>query len=302
MVIVFGSINLDIVVQVPALPAAGETVVGGDRVMVPGGKGANQALSARRMGVEVILVGAVGRDEFADRATQLLRQGAVDLSHLAQTDRPTGMALIAVSKDGENSIVVSPGANAAARAEWLESLQTMQDDVLVLQCEVPIAELVEAIAWAKRRKLRVLLNLAPATTLPKQIYRDVDFLIVNRSESEALGSDLGLPVGPCDFARSFADSYGSLAVVTLGAQGVVADDGTQSFSVPASDVEVVDTTGAGDAFVGAFAASVSLRRSVADSLEIATAAAGLACTSLGAQQGVATIDDVSAFLASRPRA
>lgn len=296
MVIVFGSTNLDIIVRVDQLPAPGETVSGSDRLLSPGGKGANQALAARRMGADVTFVGATGRDDFGARATDLLRSDGVDLSHLATVDRPTGIALILVSEAGENSIVVSPGANHAVRAAMLDDVVTGPGDVLVLQGEVPHAEILAAIAWGKARDLRVLLNLAPFWPIPAEALADVDTLVVNETESAALGETLNIAANPEAFAAAIAEKFGLIAIVTLGGAGLVGHDGRGALHLDAFPVEVVDTTGAGDAFAGALAASIAAGRDLPDSLRIASAVGALACTAIGAQQSLPRWEAVEAFL------
>ena len=296
MIIVFGSVNLDIMVQVDALPGAGETVSGADRVMSPGGKGANQALAARRMGADVMLVGAIGDDDFGRQATRLLRDDGVNLSHMQTVERPTGVALIAVNRRGENSIVVSPGANFAIRAAGLDAVQTTHDDILVLQCEVPEKELRSAIAWAKARGTRAMLNLAPAIPVAPATLHDLDALIVNETECGMLAATLGISSEPSQFVEVMARRFELTAVTTLGARGLIAHDGGRSYEIGAFPVEAVDTTAAGDAFVGAFAAAIGEGAATEEALKIASAAGALTCTKPGAQQSLPWRKDVREFL------
>lgn len=297
MIIVFGSVNLDIMVQVDTLPSVGETVIGADRVISPGGKGANQALAARRMGADVILCGGIGTDDFAEQAVRLLRFDAVDLSRLQLSDHPTGIALISVDRCGENSIVISPGANRMVEAKSLESINAGADDILILQCEVPKAEVLAAVAWATSRGIRVALNLAPAIALTREELQNIDFLIVNETECATLATSLGIATTPSVFVEIVAREFDLTAIVTLGSSGLAAHDRVSSYAMGAFPVSVVDTTAAGDAFVGAFAAAVEAGGAMEESLKIATAAAALTCSKRGAQESLPSRKDVLGFLA-----
>ena len=187
MIVVFGSINVDVLVPVPHLPAPGETVLGGDYRVAPGGKGANQALAARRAGADVFLVGAVGDDSFAAIGLDLLRRDGVDLSLVATVDRPTGCATITVDPDGENQIAVASGANLLARAAQVPDRLLGPKTVLVLQREVPSEENAALIARARVRGARIVLSLAPAGPIAPARLEDIDVLIANEGEAAVLG-------------------------------------------------------------------------------------------------------------------
>lgn len=295
MIVVFGSINIDLVARVPDLPRAGETVLGPGYQVVPGGKGANQALAARRAGAEVALVGAVGRDAFAETALGALAAAGVDLSGIARVDAPTGAAFIAVDAGGRNQIVVAAGANAQASAGGLDRLAAAGGDLLMLQWEVPEAENLAAARWAKARHMTVLLNRAPAGPVPAGLMALVDIVIVNEHEILALGAGLGLASDePEAIAREIDRQLGKTAVVTLGAEGAVAwRDGVRCL-VPALPVAVVDTTAAGDAFCGAFAAALAAGRGLVSAVEHGTAAGSLACTAFGAQPSLPEAEAIAA--------
>lgn len=284
MIVVFGSLNIDLVARVPDLPGAGETVLGPGYHVVPGGKGANQALAARRAGAEVALVGAVGRDAFADAALTALAAAGVDLARIARVDAPTGAAFIAVDAAGRNQIVVAAGANAEAKAAALDGLATGPGDILMLQGEVPEAENLAAARWAKAHGMTVLLNRAPAGPVPSALMDLVDVVIVNEHEILALATGLGLASdAPEAVATAIDRQLGKTAVVTLGAAGAVAwRDGVRCL-VPALPVAVVDTTAAGDAFCGAFAAALAQGRGLVSAVEHGVAAGSIACTVFGAQ-------------------
>jgi ribokinase len=296
MIIVFGSVNVDITTRVERLPKPGETVRGSDCVISPGGKGANQALAARRMGADVLFVGAVGKDVFASNAIRLLKGAGVDLSHLLSLDVPTGAAFITVNANGENCIVLSPGANALVRAQSLSAIPAKEGDVLLLQGEITLIEIAKAIEWGRQRNLTTILNLAPAFSLPAEYLHKLDVLVVNDVESRFLANSVGVSDEPTEFTQAMARGFELTAIVTLGRDGAVAHDGRELRAQRAFPVSTVDTTGAGDTFVGAIAALFG-KESLDETLHFASAAAALACTRLGAQVSVPRVEEVRAFLA-----
>jgi len=267
VVIVFGSINLDLVARVPAIPAAGETLLGTSFVTSPGGKGANQALAARLCGARVAMVGAVGHDAFADAALANLAASGVDLTSVMRVADATGVALINVDAKGENAITVIPGANGHALASWVADDALVPGTTLLMQLEVPLREVAALARRAKSRGARVVLNGAPAAMLPAELLRDVDFLVVNEHESAiCVGTRGGVNV-----------------VRTLGARGATMEwQGTCCSEAP-GHVDVVDTTGAGDALCGAFAATLDRGAAPPEALREGVRAGALACTHPGAQ-------------------
>jgi len=271
MIVVFGSINVDLLVPVPHLPAAGETVLGGDYRMAPGGKGANQALAARRAGSEVAMVGAVGRDAFAAIGLSLLRQSGVDLSLVTTSDRPTGCATITIDAAGENQIAVSSGANLAVMAAQVPDRLLGPDTVLVLQREVPMPENAALIRRAREGGACIVLSLAPAGSIAPAQFNDIDILIANENEAATLDSGA-------------ADRLRQALVVTRGSAGAIAylADGATT-EVPALKITPVDTTGAGDTFAGVLAAGLDQGLPLETALRRASAAAALACLAVGAQ-------------------
>jgi ribokinase len=285
VIVVFGSINADLVIAAPRLPMPGETVIGDSYRLMPGGTGANQALAAARDGATVSLVGAVGHDPFAETALALLRGARIDLSLLRVVDLPTGCAAITVSATGENLITVAAGANQRAAAEMVPERMLGPDTILLMQMEVPGREVASLAARAKRSGSRVILNLAPAAPLDEATARCIDILIANEGEAALLGPELG----------ASAAALGNVIVVTRGSRGASAylPDGG-SIDTPALPVDVVDTTGAGDTFVGVLAASLDNGGDLAGSLRRASAAAGVACRMPGAQPSMPSreaIDD-----------
>jgi ribokinase len=297
MIVVFGSVNLDLVTRVPKIPAPGETVLGGSYDTSPGGKGANQALAARRAGARVALAGAVGDDGFATQALALLRADGVELGATKQTEVPTGAAFIAVDAHGENAIVVASGANALACAEQIVQLGIGPKDTLVLQRETPAPEIEAAALFAKKAGARVILNLAPAGPASETLLRALDVLVVNEHEALTLGAALGLATDdPEAVARAFDSRFNVAAIVTLGPAGAVAWRKGERFAAPAPKVEVVDTTGAGDTFVGAFAAALDRGLSFAAAMSQGLAAGSLACTKRGAQPSMPYAAEIESLI------
>jgi ribokinase len=274
MILVFGSINVDLIVPVSHLPGPGETVLGGDYALLPGGKGGNQALAARRAGAEVMLVGAVGMESFADIALNLLRREGVDTRLVRVVARPTGCAAIMVSDEGENLIAVASGANMSVRSDQVADELLGEGTILVAQMEVPPDETEILIRRARARGGRSLLNLAPARAIDPALLQEIDLVVANEGEAAALGSD------PARLALHLRQGL----VVTRGAAGSAAflRDGTR-IEVPALPIEPVDTTGAGDTFVGVLAAALDFGSNLETALRRASAAAGLACLARGAQ-------------------
>ncbi|RDJ26873.1 ribokinase [Bosea caraganae] len=299
MIVVFGSLNVDLVTIVEHLPEPGETVMGPDYQLHPGGKGGNQALAARRAGAQVVLVGAVGRDAFAGTALSLLAWDGVDTSNVAQVAAPTGAAFIAVDASGANHIVVAAGANAYASAHALHDLTLGERDILLLQREVPEAECIIAAQLMKRAGGRVILNLAPARAPAPELLAAVDVLIVNEHEAQVLGRALGWPVlKPDAFARRLDAERRIACIVTLGADGVVGWQGGVRRRLQAPKVEVVDTVAAGDSFVGAFAAALAGGYGFSSALQRGIAAGSLACMVAGAQPSVPRLEQIEALVGS----
>jgi ribokinase len=274
MIVIFGSINVDLTVPVPRLPQPGETVLGGEYALLPGGKGANQALAALRAGAEVVLAGAVGADSFAGIALDLLRREGVDTRLVQVLKQPTGCAAIMVLNDGENTIAVAPGANAKARSDQVPDDLLGANTTLVAQMEVPPNETALLIRRLRACGGRSVLNLAPALPIDVGLFGEIDILVANEGEAAATGLD----------HRRLAYRLRQGLVVTRGAAGATAIlRNGNTIEVPALKIEPVDTTGAGDTFVGVLAAALDLGSTLETALRRASAAAGLACMARGAQ-------------------
>jgi ribokinase len=291
MITVFGSINLDLVVAVPRLPTAGETVSGRDHQTFPGGKGANQALAARRAGADVKLVGAVGEDSFAEQALQNLRDAGVDLSGVRRVVGSTGLALIGIDPGGENQIIVASGTNARVEANWLDG-RLAKGDTLMLQGEIPYQAGVEAVILARKTDARVFWNPAPVPEGDlRACFEAATTVVVNVSEAAAIGNRLGIAGDPEAFADRLASASRSV-VVTLGAEGVLARTEKDRFRFPSPGVDAVDSTGAGDAFCGALAAALDRSVPFGRALKEGAAAGALACTVTGAQSSAPHLADI----------
>lgn len=283
MVVVFGSVNLDLVARVARIPSPGETLAGSTFAMLPGGKGANQALAARRAGADVALYGAVGRDTFASVALANLAAAGVHLDGVMPVDIGTGVALIHVDDRGENAITVVPGANALARAAQVPDERLACGNTLLVQLEAPMTE-VEALATrARRTGARVVLNAAPAARLSTALLRSLDVLVVNEHEASFYARALGAHEDPMAFVTYAQEQFGIAVVLTLGARGAVTImDGQQVRSDPPR-VDVIDSTGAGDALAGALAAALDRGATLPRALADGVSAGAAACTHHGAQ-------------------
>jgi ribokinase len=292
MIIVFGSINLDLIFSVPHIPAIGETVLGPAIRIEPGGKGANQAVAAARDGASVILAAAVGRDTLAASALTWLRKANVDLTRLLETDANTGCAGIAVDPAGNNAIVVGSGANLAVRQTQIEDALLNPTSTVVLQMEVPTAENAALIHRARANGARVILNLAPAAPFPEATLREVDILVVNETESAWLANRLGCRDG----AAEIHARLGIMIVRTLGGDGLEMAGAEGVMAMPAQAVTTIDTTAAGDCFVGVLAAALDRGASLTSALNRATAAAALCCTRHGSQGSIPLANETDAFL------
>jgi len=303
-IVVVGSVNTDLVLRVAHLPGAGETVSGSSLLTLPGGKGANQAVAAARQGAVVQFVGAVGDDDFGTRQRENLAREGIDLTHLATlTGQATGVAMIAIDAQGQNMIMLSEGANGRVSVEQVEAARSAIEsaDMLLCQLETPLAAVRRAIGLAHAKGVRVLLNPAPARPLEASLLAQVDYLVPNETEASQL---TGLPVAHAAQARLAAEALRGAGVgqvlITLGEHGVLVAGAGGSSLQAALDVPVVDTTGAGDTFVGCLAVAVAQGRGLAEAVREAQGAAALKVTRLGAQAAIPRRDEVQAFLAAPP--
>jgi len=304
-VVVVGSLNMDFVVAVDRLPSPGETVLGRDFQMIPGGKGANQACAAARLAtdsVRVRMVGRVGNDTFGDRLKASLSAAGVDVSAVnAARSHPTGVALISVDDSGQNSIVVATGANHALIASEVEAMRSVVRGarLVLFQLESPLDTVAAALKIAREEGARTILDPAPALPLSAELLANVDILTPNEIEASLL---LGLPaqrVSICNapaLARALKERGPKAVVLKLGDQGCFYSDALADVHCPAFSVIARDTTAAGDVFNGALAVALAEDRPVPEALRFANAAAAISVTRIGAQASVPSRTEVDQFL------
>jgi ribokinase len=293
-VTVLGSLNMDISVTVPRLPGPGATVLGSAAAFTPGGKGANQAVAAARLGAQVRMAGCVGDDDFGRQLLDNLRAEAIDTGDVrVVADVPTGLAMISVDQAGENIITVSPGANHEVGEQDVAAAAASQADVLVICAEIPVPAIRAALARAGRA--RCVLNLAPAPDEAAAIVADgVDWLVVNETEAAAVLRHPvdGLP-GAARAAAGLVTAGARHAVVTAGAHGAaLAVSGAEPETAEPFRVDAVDSVGAGDAFVGALAVALAAGVPAAEAVRAASAAGATAATRSGAQAGMPRPEDI----------
>ena len=297
MITVLGSINMDLIATTARLPQPGETVSGNGFSTAAGGKGANQALAARRAGSTVRMVGAVGDDHFAAPALDLLKQAGTDLTAVKTTGEPTGTALILVGGDGENVIVVVPGANAeVSAADATRAIAAMQaDDILMVPLEIPAGTVETGLTAAKARGISSLINIAPLTADAARLAKLADIIVANETEFELLAGVSALTAAErIAHMQRIHQETGQTLIVTLGADGVVAVRDGQVTGVQGLKIAPVDTVGAGDTFCGYLASGLDQGMDFADALRRAAVAGSLACTKAGAQPSIPVAADVDA--------
>jgi ribokinase len=299
-VVVVGSTNTDMTLRVPRIPAPGETVLGRDFRITPGGKGANQAVAAARAGGTVVFITALGTDDVGERAVANLVREGIDVDLIRRVPiAPSGVALILVDDTGENSIAVAPGANSELRPEDVDPLAQILEagDVILLQLEIPLAT-VEAVSQvAVKQHARLILNPAPAQSLPDSLLAAVSLLTPNELELEQLtGRSSNDEIALAWAAAALHERGVRDVLITLGARGVFASGGGGSELVPGFRVQAVDTTAAGDVFNGALAVAFVEGRSSRDAVRFASAAAALSVTRIGAQTAAPWRSEIEAFL------
>lgn len=294
-IVVVGSINMDLVVRAPHLPQPGETIIGSDFRTFPGGKGANQAVAAARLGGHVKMIGRVGSDAFGEQLLQTLRADRIDTTFVQRdTAAPSGVALITVEEAGQNTIVVASGANARVTPDDVGAASTAfaGASVLLLQLECPLQTVRSAIEAAKRQQVRVILNPAPSQPLDASLLSQVDYLVPNQIELALLTQSGSLEEG----VKRLKARGVKQVVVTLGGDGVAVFDDDGVYQLPPHRVSVVDTTAAGDAFVGGFAVALVEGKSTRAAAEWGNAAGALAVTRAGAQPSLPARAELEQFL------
>ena len=305
-VLVVGSLNMDLVIRAPRLPRPGETLHGHHFGTVPGGKGANQAVAAARLGASVAMVGCVGDDAYGRQLRRALIDEGVDCAGVALLPEvATGIASIVVDDQGQNAITLVSGANAQVSPAFVDRFEPLfaAARVVICQLEIPMASAGHVLHRARALGKTVILNPAPALApLPADWLAHVDYLIPNETEAEALtGLAVDSPAGARTAAMSLLEQGAETVLLTLGGAGVLVADHRAAETFPACAVEVRDSTGAGDTFVGGFAAALASGASVPEAVAFAQRAAGLSVTQEGAQTSIPTLAQVCAWASSNPR-
>ncbi|OQP05194.1 ribokinase [Geobacillus sp. 46C-IIa] len=288
-IVVIGSINMDIVTVAARFPNQGETILGERFLTTPGGKGANQAVAAARLGADVRMIGAVGEDVFGKELLRSLQSEGISVDDVKPiTHQHTGIAAITISEQ-DNRIIVVPGANYALAPEDLDQCESViaESDVCVVQLEIPLSVVERAVSLAHRHGVRVIVNPAPAQPLPPSVLKKASFLTPNEHERTIL------------FDKMDEEAFADKLIVTEGAKGVRIWQDGQERLIPSFQVPVVDTTGAGDTFNGALAVALAEGKPLEEACRFANAAAALSVTKLGAQAGMPTREDVESFLAKQ---
>lgn len=305
MIIVFGSINMDLNMRVKNFPQAGETMISRSYSMTPGGKGANQALSAARLGVKTALIGKVGDDGPGIRAQKVLRRNEVITSGVAVSeDMPTGMAMVLRNHAGENQIIIASGANAQVSAEQAPEEILGKGNYLLTQMEVPLEQNAIVMKRAKDNGAKIVFNLAPALEIPKPMLTLADYLIVNQIEARQLGQKMGINVeqSAAKLAYALAKEGNLICLITMGDKGsvIVTPEG-EAWAMESIKLDkVVDTTGAGDCFCGTFTACLHEGKSIKSALRYATAAAALSCSKFGTIESYPYQHDIETMLENAP--
>lgn len=297
-IIVVGSSNTDMVIRTERLPGPGETILGGDFIMNPGGKGANQAVAARRLGAKVAFVCRLGADMFGDKAVDGYLEEGIDVSYISRdVNKSSGIALITVDSHAENCIVVASGANASLSAADIDNaVKAVADsDIMLLQLESPMETVEYAAKVAKGLGVKVILNPAPAPKegIPDAVLENVDLIIPNSTEAEMLS---GIHITDYESASEAAKEISakgiSQVIITLGAKGSLVFDNGEEAVVPSVKVKAVDTTAAGDTFCGAVAVALSEGKALAEAAGFAAKASALTVTRMGAQPSIPYRDEI----------
>lgn len=307
MIIVFGSLNIDIVMPVKHFPKPGETVLcDTDYLSRPGGKGANQATAAVRAGGKVAMVGKVGDDSFGRRCVQNLKNQSVWTSGIALSEeRPTGCAMIAVDPHGENIVMVAPGANLETASDQVPDELFTSSNVFLTQMEISPEATFSVLKRAKEKGSTTIFNPSPTgnAALSKEVLLATDYLIVNEIEALQLAHNLNIAGSdPKQLAKKLATHYDLTCIITLEAKGAIAARKNDLYQIAALPVEVIDSTGAGDAFCGIFAACLQSGKNWLAALHYASIGASLSCLGLGAQESMPFMDNIESHLEKIPPA
>lgn len=295
-IVVLGSCNTDMVIKSDRLPVPGETILGGEFIMNPGGKGANQAVAAARLGGNIVFLTKTGNDLFGRQSISLYSNENINTDYiLSSSDRPSGVAMITVDKNGENSIIVASGANSTYSIDDFKSVEhaIYDADILLMQLEIPVETVTYAAKVAKEHGVRVVLNPAPAQALPQELLENVSIIIPNNTEAEILS---GIKVVDTEDARNATDIISSngieTVIITMGDYGAFIKTGKEYIEVPTQKVKAIDTTAAGDTFCGALVVALSEGKDITEAVRFANKCSGIAVTRLGAQSSCPYRDEV----------
>lgn len=299
-IVVVGSLNMDLVAKVKRLPSHGETVIAHHFQVVPGGKGANQAVAVGRLGATAGMVGRVGMDSYGEILLSSLTTNGVDVSYVTKdSDLPTGTALITVDDNGENTITVFPGANGRCLPEDVKAAESfiLKAKALIAQLEIPLETVQTALRVAKENAIMTVFNPAPFRRLPEDLLSIVDYLILNEVEASALcGCPVDQPHTAIEVGKRILDMGPGRVVLTLGEKGAVFAGPEGGFHVPAFRVKAIDSTAAGDAFIGAFTVALVEGMDVEEGLRYGCASGAIATTRMGAQTSLPTRDEIKELL------
>ncbi len=292
-ILIIGSINIDYVCTLAELPQKGETLLASSFVESSGGKGANQAVAAQRLGAEVTMIGAVGKDAVGNKLIDNLRKEGINVDSIKSVDVPTGNAIITVDKNGDNTIVVYSGANFEVDEEFINSCETVieENDFIILQLEIPMKTVLHSAKLAKKYGKKVILNPAPAKELPKEIYEYIDYITPNETELARITGINDIK----EASKELINRGAKNVVVTLGEKGSYYL-GESELEVGSFKIDAVDTTAAGDSFNGALAVAIGEGKSIEEALKYANAVGALTTTKIGAQVSLPYKEEVEKFL------
>jgi len=295
-VLVIGSLNADLVVRAPHFPQPGETISGDDLQIIPGGKGANQAVAAARQEASVAMVGRVGKDSFGPFLLNSLKSDSVDITNVLTDESATGTAIIVVDANGQNSIVLSAGANGKVTPKDIDALK-IEAKVLLLQLEIPLKTVIHAAKWGKQKGMTVILNPAPARELPDELIANLDYILPNETDLNLLTGISITDIPSAERAATVLLNRGAKnVIVTLGSKGAILISNDQATQEKAYKVDVLDTTAAGDAFIGGFASALIGGVEIEEALKYANVCGALATTKFGAQPSLPTKEETERFM------